>query len=201
MYRILFVRNRFSSTRSVIALITLCLVWAGATASAGEDKAGYRTLEWIDLIPPDDLEALSNPPEFINEIEDGSEEDRISNDMASAIAKASDQRYFDALQSTKIVAEFDKQKVRIPGFVVPLEFTEDQTITEFFLVPYFGACIHVPPPPPNQIIYSDFPKGVKLEALYDPIWIEGTMITEIQTNDLGTSAYTIKVEAFEPYQY
>ena len=55
---------------------------------------------------------------------------------------------------------------RIPGFVVPLKTTEDIRILEFFLVPYYGACIHVPPPPPNQIIHVKYKEGFTLEALY-----------------------------------
>ena len=67
--------------------------------------------------------------------------------------------------STKIIEQLNGQLVRIPGFVVPVEFDEE-SITEFFLVPYFGACIHSPPPP-NQIIYVHAPNGLQLNTLYD----------------------------------
>ncbi|MEC8427830.1 MAG: DUF3299 domain-containing protein, partial [Pseudomonadota bacterium] len=76
---------------------------------------------------------------------------------------------------------------------------DDQTITEFFLVPFFGACIHVPPPPPNQIIYAKYPVGLKLEALYDPFWITGTLRATITENDMATSAYAIDMSGYEAY--
>ncbi|HBC56861.1 MAG TPA: DUF3299 domain-containing protein, partial [Gammaproteobacteria bacterium] len=137
-------------------------------------------------MPKDDLDALMNPPEWLNDIEDGSMEDQITSQIQGAIAQANDSRYQQALISTRIVSEFDGQKIRLPGFIVPLEFGDDQTITRFFLVPYFGACIHVPPPPPNQIIYAEYDNGFKLEVLYDPFWLSGTLSTKLIENDMAT---------------
>ena len=73
-------------------------------------------------------------------------------------------------------------------------------ILEFFLVPYYGACIHVPPPPPNQIIHVKYKKGFKLEALYDPVWIEGTLKIEKTENDIASSSYSIVAENVSPYE-
>lgn len=159
----------------------------------------YRTIEWPELMPEDDLGAIMNPPDFLDDIIDGSVEDQIGNQVQSAIAAAADNRYQQALESTRVVAEFNNQSVRIPGFIVPLELDGDQAITRFFLVPYFGACIHVPPPPPNQIIYASYPKGFKLKALYDPFWITGVLKTSLTENDTTTSAYSIVVDSIQPY--
>lgn len=159
----------------------------------------YRTIEWPDLMPKDDLDAIMNPPDFLDEIADGSVEDQISSQVQSAIAAAGDSRYQQALQSTRVVEDFNNQPVRIPGFIVPLEFDGDQTITQFFVVPYFGACIHMPPPPPNQIIYAAYPKGFKLKTLYDPFWITGVLKTSLTDNDMATSAYSIEVNSIQPY--
>lgn len=150
-------------------------------------------------MPKEDLEAILNPPSYVTEVEDGSPEDQISNHVKNAIAAANDDRYQQALVSTKVIPEFNNKHLRLPGFVVPLEFDDDQTITEFFLVPYFGACIHVPPPPPNQIIHVEFPKGFKINALYDPFWITGVLKTTLVENDLATSAYSMKMHGFEDY--
>ena len=151
-------------------------------------------------MPKDDLDAFLNPPESLNDIEDGSPEDQISSQIQSAIEQAGDSRYQQALVSTRVVAEFDGERIRLPGFIVPLEFgEEEQIITKFFLVPYFGACIHVPPPPPNQIIYAEFDQGFKLESLYDPFWMSGTLSTTMTENDIARSAYALKVEQVEPY--
>jgi hypothetical protein len=126
--------------------------------------------------------------------------------MQLAIEQASDSRYQQALVSTRVVPTFDGQAVRLPGFIVPLEFGGDQQfgdgqqqVTKFFLVPYFGACIHVPPPPPNQIVYAEYDKGFKLDSLYEPFWLSGTLKTTLIENDMATAAYTIKVDRLEPY--
>ena len=210
-------RAKNFSLQTVLLLFMLGLVHTSAALAAKDDKE-FRTIEWVELIPKDDLEALMNPPEWIMNIPDGSEADTMDklekpqSSPATIMAEGSDkdtpklseeelkaQRYQAALKSSKFKKEFDGAKVKVPGFIVPIESTDDQTVTTFFLVPYFGACIHTPPPPPNQIIYATFPKGFKLESLYDAFWLEGTMETSLVTNDIATSTYTIKVANIIPY--
>ena len=181
----------FQKSTLLLTAIFFCCSWVQANT--------FETIEWTDLIPKDDLEALLNPPESLNEIEDGSEQDQISSQLQAAIAQASDSRYQQALSSTNIKPEYNNRRIRIPGFIVPLEFNEQQVISSFFLVPFFGACIHVPPPPPNQIIYAEYKHGLKLEALYDPFWIEGTLKTTLTENDVATAAYSITVNTVSPY--
>ncbi|ATI03204.1 MULTISPECIES: DUF3299 domain-containing protein [Cycloclasticus] len=161
--------------------------------------SSFKTIEWTELMPKEDLEILLNPPSYINDIEDGSFEDQISSQVANALAAASDDPYQKALSSTRIVQEMDGQAIRIPGFIVPLEFDDEQTITQFFLVPFFGACIHVPPPPPNQIIFVNYPKGLKVEALYDPFWVSGIVKTSLVENEVATAAYSMQMQSFELY--
>ena len=114
-------------------------------------------------------------------------------------ALSSDDKYQQALQSVNVRGEIDGKAVRVPGFVVPLEFDDNQVITQFFLVPYFGACIHMPPPPPNQIILVNYSTGLELDALYDPIWISGMLKVSLTENSLGRSAYSMDMHMFEPY--
>jgi len=159
----------------------------------------FKTLEWDDLMPADDLDALQNPPNYLYDFEDDSDEDQINSQLANAVTNAVNDRYQQALVSTSIISEMDGRNVRVPGFVVPLEFDDEQTITEFFLVPYFGACIHSPPPPPNQIIYVRAPKGIKLETLYDPFWISGKLSTKLVENYMATAAYSMEMESYEDY--
>lgn len=192
--------------KAIGALILLPFFLAGnsmaqtqSTQMNASDKADYRTIEWIELMPEDDLNALLNPPAYLDDIADGSLEDQIASQVQNAIAQAEDSDYQRALISTRIVPEFDGQKIRLPGFIVPLEFGENQRVTRFFLVPYFGACIHVPPPPPNQIIYAEYDKGYTVENLYDPFWLLGTVSTQLIENDMATAAYTIKVDQIVPY--
>lgn len=93
----------------------------------------------------------------------------------------------------------DGKAIRIPGFIVPLEFSDNQVITEFFIVPFFGACIHVPPPPPNQIIHVKYPKGFKFETLYNPFWLSGVLKTTLVENAVATAAYGLEVHLIEDY--
>lgn len=182
-----------------LGLMIFCLFNSPAFAASSPEEESYTTIEWTDLMPADDLEALLNPPEDLQDIEDGSAEDLISNQIQAAISQASDSRYQQALSSTNIRPEYDKKRIRIPGFIVPLSFGENNSITEFFVVPYFGACIHVPPPPPNQIIFGKYPEGFKLDALYDAFWIEGTLSTSLVENDMATSAYAIDIHQITDY--
>ena len=163
------------------------------------EGVSYHTIEWVDLMPQDDLDALLNPPEYLDEIEDGSEEDQLSSQLQLQTPQADDDRYQQALKSTRIMPEFDNQKIRIPGYIVPLEFGKDQKVTHFFLVPYFGACIHVPPPPPNQIIYAVYDKGVTVNHLHEAFWLTGILKTTLIENDVATSAYTLNVTEITPY--
>lgn len=158
-------------------------------------------------MPDDDLQALENPPDYLGNIEDGSEADQLNSQLkaetpASADSIASspiEERYQQALISKNIRPEFDGRHVRIPGFIVPLGLDDHQTITTFFLVPFFGACIHMPPPPPNQILYAEYEPDIRLDALYDPFWINGTLSTTLVENDMATAAYSIDVSVIEPY--
>lgn len=167
--------------------------------AGGQSKQAFKELEWEQLIPQSVLDILLNPPSYVTEVEDGSLEDQISSQIKSAVDGAKDDVYQQALISTEVVPELNNQAVKIPGFIVPLEFDDDQTITQFFLVPFFGACIHVPPPPPNQIIFVSYPQGLKLSALYDPFWIYGNLKTGLVENDMATAAYTMEMKFFEAY--
>ena len=182
----------------------LALSCVGITPAVLAADPVYREIEFADLLPDEDFKALSNPPAELAAIADGSEEDQIDAALGQGEAgKNPDQPQTDwhrALQSTNIRAEFNGQKVRIPGYIVPLEFDDQQVVTEFFLVPYYGACIHLPPPPPNQLILGKSSHGVMLETIYDPFWIEGTLLTEVNKNDVATSAYRMVVDRVIPYQ-
>lgn len=104
--------------------------------------------------------------------------------------------------------ELNDKPVRIPGYLLPLEFDGDQ-VTEFFLVPYVGACIHTPPPPPNQIVHVRVDDGYTTEGgLYTPVWVNGLMKTEQSESNLdyvdGTSnipsSYALEATTIEPYE-
>jgi uncharacterized protein len=98
-----------------------------------------------------------------------------------------------------LVTVFNGKAVRIPGFVVPLDF-EAEAVKEFLLVPYLGACIHVPPPPPNQIIHVRSDETIGIDGLYAPVWVTGTLVSEPLSTELAEVGYRITADAVEPYE-
>jgi len=166
----------------------------------------FMSAQWTDLMPKDDLDALLSPPDYINEITEDSIEDQLNNtdftDKETNAAINSDSKenaYHQALASTRIIPAINNVAIRLPAYIVPLEFDDSQRVTQFFLVPFFGACIHLPPPPPNQTIFVNYPKGFMLESLYDPYWVSGVIKTSLVENDMAIAAYSMEVHALALY--
>lgn len=151
----------------------------------------YREILWDGLIPADysAKAIMSKYSGQLAEIEDGSPE-------ASALYKKM-QEEFNSAPVNDILNEVP---VRLPGFITPLEYTGN-LITEFLLVPYFGACIHTPPPPINQTVLVQVAEGngIKPEDSYNPIWVMGKLTTEETTTELASAGYYIEEATFEPY--
>lgn len=162
--------------------------------------ANYEEIDWVALMPEDDLSALLNRPEFLNDIADGSAADSVDDFASKQLEDEQAQRYQQALVSTRVIEAFDGKAIRIPGFIVPLEQNDEQKATAFFVVPYFGACLHMPPPPPNQILYVEYKEGIAVENLYDPYWFEGTVKIDNHESALGTSAYSLVLDSFALYE-
>lgn len=99
------------------------------------------------------------------------------------------------------VKDLNETKVRIPGYTVPFEYGANAEIKEFLLVPYYGACLHAPPPPPNQTVFAMTDEPIKLKDLAQAVWIEGTLFTQTQESELADAAYTIRVDKVETYEY
>ncbi len=94
----------------------------------------------------------------------------------------------------------DGKRVRVPGYMVPLDDSA-LGVTEFILVPYYGACIHTPPPPPNQMVYVRMNGNRRVDVnLWDPIWIEGDLnISEIDS-PYGAIGHQLTGISVSPYQ-
>ena len=106
----------------------------------------------------------------------------------------------DLADTANVVEELNDVQVKIAGYVLPLDFEETE-VKEFLLVPYVGACIHVPPPPPNQIIYVTSEEGVEVGGMYEPMWITGTLQTASLSSDLADVGYMMTLDETEPYEY
>jgi len=146
--------------------------------------------DWLDLMPPEDRQALEDMPELSH---DGIEME--SGFYNPGGLKQQDQSLPAVMYSTKTVAAFDGKAIRLGGYPVPLETDSQGRSTLFFLVPYPGACIHVPPPPPNQLVLVRYPQGIELEDIYAPLWVSGTLKIEQVSNELADAAYAMQADA------
>lgn len=91
--------------------------------------------------------------------------------------------------------------VRVPGFMVPLEDWAEEA-SEFLLVPYVGACVHTPPPPPNQLVYVTMEEGQEVPVeLWDPVWVYGVLTVEETTNIYSEVSFTMHGTSIQPYEF
>lgn len=156
--------------------------------SGAASTAGFREIKWDDLIPAD-----WDPRKLFKDIDM-----RMLDD--------SDPRAILALEKLREVwsnapprSELNGARVKVPGFVVPLERKGDQ-ITEFLLVPYFGACIHTPPPPSNQIIHVFASRPVKDTSTMDAVWASGVLEVARSETGMGNASYRLRAEVVAPYR-
>ncbi len=180
-------RRRPIPTAVFTAFLTL-MIWAGM-ALAGDNKDPLE-LEWDELIPRD-----FRPELIMNQYGDFSELD--DNDPRAQKIMQQLQELWD---KAPIVTELDGREVKLPGFVVPLE-GDGVKLTEFFLVPYYGACIHVPPPPANQIVYVRVPEqDARIRNAFDTVWVTGVLSAKSFQSDLGNAGYQLNARKIEPYE-
>ena len=139
-------------------------------------------LQWEDLIPPQDRNKPAPPSRRMRPLFDDESGPGAVQEGSAAVNRA-----------------LNGKLVRIPGFVVPLD-TDQTVLTTFLLVPYYGACIHVPPPAPNQIVYVEMKKPFRLVSDFAPVWVTGKLATQTASSGLGTSSYSLtgfKIENYE----
>ena len=174
--------------RASACCIALSLMFGGLSL-AGE----VRELTWDDLIPGG---GVTEQP-----VVAGSGFDEESFDEEDWDENSFEDTFSAPVYPMGVVEELDGVEAKLPGFVVPLELANDGKVKEFLLVPYFGACIHYPPPPPNQIVYVKLDEPVELESAWDPIWATGELSTEFHDSDLGSAGYTMSGKTIEEYVY
>jgi hypothetical protein len=130
-----------------------------------------KDLTWSEMIPPDAAPEIPN----MTPLHDLS---KMSDALSAESAPAAKQDMPNA----------------------PLEVSEEGRTTEFLLVPYFGACIHVPPPPSNQIVHVKSEVGVKLDELYQPYWIEGALQVKASSSELADAGYQMEADKIYVYE-
>ncbi len=100
----------------------------------------------------------------------------------------------------KFVTGLDGENVKLPGFIIPLEYSGDG-VTGFMLAPFVGACIHVPPPPPNQLVYVTVEEPFPNDQLFEAIWVYGTLSINKVMTDIAEAGYAIQADRVELYEW
>jgi hypothetical protein len=187
-------RNRHWRGAAVTFLaLSAALVLLPRAAIAAEPApaktAAFEEITWLTLVPKD-----WKPQERLDLKRAQTLDD--SDEQAQVMMK----ELREILDTAPTVSGLDGRRVKLPGYVVPLERT-DAGMTEFLLVPYFGACIHTPPPAANQIVHVRSAKPLSDIASMSAVWVRGTLRTVRKSSGtLGVSAYQMELAAAEPYR-
>ncbi len=177
-----------------VCLAALALASSGAisqTASPNKAKAELPHLKWADLVPPG-----WDPAAEVRKHFKGSNFDIVSDTDPRMLKMLKEMR--EVWDNAPINPAMDGARGRIPGYLVPLEENK-QGLKEMLLVPYYGACIHSPPPPANQIIHVVLAKPAKGFASMDTVWVMGTLKAFRGDSYMGASGYKIEGAQLEPY--
>ena len=171
---------------ATLLLGAVVVVAAEASKAAPAGKAAVTT-RWEDLIPKE-----WDPTKPFR-------------DLKLEMLRDSDPRVLQLMRDLRATWDnaptnprLDGTPVRLPGYVVPLEVVQGD-LREFLLVPYFGACIHTPPPPANQIVHVKVGQPLQGLRMMDAVWVNGTLRTERQDSVMGVSGYAIEGAVIERY--
>lgn len=156
-------------------------VTGGAVAPepAPRQPDDYTEVDWTRLMPHEELDALRRGD-------------------APAIDHRGNRKMSQS-GSFHTVATYTGRKIRLAGYVVPVAYDDGERMTEFLFVPYFGACIHVPPPPPNQLVHVRLAHAVAAPDPWEPQWLRGVLREERSDGELGSAAYGMDDATLAPY--
>jgi uncharacterized protein len=181
--------------KTAFAALSLCaalFTQLPLTAAAADDKAAtagtYREVGWLALVPKDWKPQDRLDKKKAQSLQDG---DALAQEMMRELR--------EILDTAPTVPALDGAAVRLPGYVVPLEQTKDG-LTEFLLVPYYGACIHTPPPPANQIVHVSSRTPMKGFQSMSAVWVKGVLRTTRKDSSMGVSGYSLELAGMENYR-
>lgn len=189
--------HAFRFHHAVLLAGALVVLWSNVARAASPTdapvsrsamaSASYRDLPWEELVPKDWDPLKQFQGLNLNNLKDSDPE-------AAKLLKQLRTAWDNAPTNPALAGA----RIRIPGFVVPLEETS-AGVKEFLLVPYFGACIHSPPPPANQIIHVLPNKPASDVRTMSTVWVSGTLTLKRSDNDMGMSGYQLDAVKVEPY--
>lgn len=139
----------------------------------------YINLAWKDLVP----EGQVTIPPMLQGL--------IDHDQASLSSQQP--------ESSGVRTDWNGQVVRLPGFIVPIDYS-GTGVTAFILVPFVGACVHVPPPPANQLVFVTTPEPYESSGLFEPVNVIGMFGVSSLSTQLADIAYALSADRIEPYR-
>ena len=159
------------------------LLWTAAAAAAPAlARAGEIVeLEWGDLIPDGGGDSF----DFLRSL--------------GVVEHGQLDGLFAQQVSAELTREFDGKRVSLPGFAIPLQYDGTGT-TVMILAPYVGACIHVPPPPPNQLVLVTSQEPQEVDELFQPVVVTGLFGTAAVDAGLAEIGYTLEAERIRPHE-
>lgn len=182
--------------RRAIATALVTPLAVAPFASRAQEKrppvaGGPRTLQWRDLVPGTfDLDAIYK--RYAEAVSEMGEDDPRAETKRREVA--------ESFATAPVVTELDGAQVRLPGYPVPLD-GDGRSLKSFLLVPFYGACIHVPPPPPNQIVHVVSDKPARLPGpITDPLWVTGVMSVKPTRTELAEAGYTLRLRELRRYR-
>jgi hypothetical protein len=179
---------------SVAALAALAVTAAVHLAlPARAQQEAVLQLKWADLMPP----APAKPPKafFAGRAPADPQAPTLPETIPEGRWMSGGKQ--QASVPVPVVESLNGKRVQIGGYVVPLDF-EATSVKEFLLVPFVGACIHVPPPPANQLVFVQAAKGFPVKGLFEPVWVTGRMKTEMSFTGIADAGYTLQAESVSP---
>jgi hypothetical protein len=151
-------------------------------------------LQWSQLLPDNEKFILEKYQQ-----RQASSSREFSDNIALSLQASTDNEYSAAMVSTNSVDIFDNKAVSIAGYIVPIDYVGDRSLSNIFIVPYFGACLHFSPPPPNQMIFAQLGAGFTDFDITQAYRLDGIFRRDLFEDPLGTSAYILEVVSIEPY--
>ncbi|KQP21043.1 DUF3299 domain-containing protein [Pseudorhodoferax sp. Leaf265] len=178
-------RDRMPTRRAALAACA-----AAALAPLAARAAQFREITWTELVPAGwdpakDLQGLSSGAGGLQDT------DPRAKELMDKLREIWD--------NAPTVAAMNGIDAKLPGYLVPLEEGK-QGIREFLLVPYFGACIHTPPPPSNQILLGRAEKPFTGLRTMEAVWVYGRLEIERAPSSMGVAGYTMRVAKVEKYR-
>jgi hypothetical protein len=148
-------------------------------------------ISWEAMMPPAERQIIEQyqQPTAMN----------LAEQILLSLNASTDEAYRDAMFSTNVVEELLGQLSIISGFIVPLELGNQQQLSSFFLVPYFGACTHYPPPPPNQMIFVRVDSPMRMPDINIAYTVTGVLKQGLYEDMLGTSAYQFDLISIQTF--